>query len=54
MDGVAVYGVDVTFLVVVEDAVSPEGSGTNNVLCFVSLSASLTVRQSQLTLLVKM
>lgn len=32
MDGVAVYGVDVALLVVVEDAVSNEGTGTNDVL----------------------
>lgn len=32
VDGVAVYGIDVAFLVVVEDAVSDERAGANNVL----------------------
>ena len=32
VDGVAVHGVDVAFLVVIEDAVSNEGTGTDDVL----------------------
>lgn len=32
MDGVAVYGIDVALLVVVEDTVANEGSGANDVL----------------------
>jgi hypothetical protein len=32
VDGVAVDGIDVAFLVVIEDAVADERTGTNNVL----------------------
>lgn len=46
MDRIAVDRIDVALFVVVEDTVSPEGTGTNNVLYSVSLETNRVSRST--------